>query len=211
MGNYVFETQTLYNELTLDAENEASSHDFGRDIIPGLYPRAAVYVYDYSNNKVEGEKTDVYWRDVGNIDSYWQAHMDLVADNPRFSLYNRKWPLHTYYPPLPPATFINTAEHKACISHSLISAGCYIQGSSIERSVMGFRCNLACGSKIVESVLLGDVKIGEGCRIRRAIIDKHVEIAPGVVIGENPAHDWERFTVSDQGIVVVPKGARVGF
>ena len=211
MGNYVFETQTLYSELTLDAENEASSHDFGRDIIPDLYPRAAVYVYDYSNNKVEGEKTAVYWRDVGNIDSYWQAHMDLVADNPPFSLYNRKWPLHTYYPPLPPATFINTAEHQACISHSLISAGCYIQGSSIERSVMGFRCNLACGSKIEESVLLGDVKIGEGCRIRRTIIDKHVEIAPGVVIGENLAHDRERFTVSDQGIVVVPKGARVGF
>ena len=211
MGNYVFETHTLYAELTSDAENENSSHDFGRDIIPDLYPRAAVYVYDFSGNKVEGEKTEVYWRDVGNIDTYWQAHMDLVSDNPPFSLYNRKWPLHTYYPPLPPATFVDTTEHRASISHSLISAGCYIQGSTIERSVMGFRCNLASGSHIEESVLLGDVKIGEGCRIRRAIIDKHVEIAPGVVIGENLDHDRERFTVSDEGIIVVPKGARVGF
>ena len=211
MGNYIFEAHTLYAELASDAENEHSSHDFGRDIIPDLYSRAAVYVYDFSNNQVEGEKTGVYWRDVGNIDSYWQAHMDLVSDNPPFSLYNRKWPLHTYYPPLPPATFVDTTEHRASISHSLISAGCYVQGSTIERSVMGFRCNLACGSAIEESVLLGDVKIGEGCRIRRAIIDKHVEIAPGVVIGENSAHDRERFTVSDEGIIVVPKGARVGF
>ena len=211
MGNYIFEANTLYAELASDAENEHSSHDFGRDIIPDLYSRAAVYVYDFSNNQVEGEKTGVYWRDVGNIDSYWQAHMDLVSDNPPFSLYNRKWPLHTYYPPLPPATFVDTTEHRASISHSLISAGCYVQGSTIERSVLGFRCNLACGSTIEESVLLGDVKIGEGCRIRRAIIDKHVEIAPGVVIGENLAHDRERFTVSDEGIIVVPKGARVGF
>ena len=211
MGNYVFDTHTLFTELAADAENEASSHDFGRDIIPDLYPRAPVYVYDYGTNKVEGEKTGVYWRDVGNIDTYWQAHMDLVSDNPPFTLYNRKWPLHTYYPPVPPATFIDTPEHRANISHSLISAGCYIQGSTIERSVLGFRCNIACDTHIRDSVLLGDVKIGEGCRLYRTIIDKQVEIAPGTVIGENLALDRERFTVSEQGIVVVPKGARIGF
>ena len=160
---------------------------------------------------MEGEKTGVYWRDVGNIDTYWQAHMDLVSDNPPFTLYNRKWPLHTYYPPVPPATFIDTPEHRANISHSLISAGCYIQGSTIERSVLGFRCNIACDTHIRDSVLLGDVKIGEGCRLYRTIIDKQVEIAPGTVIGENLALDRERFTVSEQGIVVVPKGARIGF
>ncbi|MGL4753304.1 MAG: glucose-1-phosphate adenylyltransferase [Aeromonadaceae bacterium] len=211
MGNYIFDTHTLFTELAADAENEASSHDFGRDIIPDLYPRAPVYVYDYGTNKVEGEKTGVYWRDVGNIDTYWQAHMDLVSDNPPFTLYNRKWPLHTYYPPVPPATFIDTPEHRANISHSLISAGCYIQGSTIERSVLGFRCNIACDTHIRDSVLLGDVKIGEGCRLYRTIIDKQVEIAPGTVIGENLALDRERFTVSEQGIVVVPKGARIGF
>lgn len=210
MGNYIFEAQTLMNELSADGENDESSHDFGRDIIPSLYPREPVYVYDFSSNSIEGEK-GFYWRDVGTIDAYWQSHMDLVSDNPPFSLYNRNWPLHTYYPPLPPATFTDTENHRSNVSHSLISAGCYIQGSKIERSVLGFRCNVATGSEVSESVFLGDVKIGEGCIIRRAIIDKHVEIAPGTIIGENIAHDRERFTVSESGIVVIPKGARVGF
>ncbi|MGL4478838.1 MAG: glucose-1-phosphate adenylyltransferase, partial [Aeromonas veronii] len=172
---------------------------------------APVYVYDYSTNVIPGEKPHVYWRDVGTLDSYWQAHMDLVADNPPFSLYNRKWPLHTHYPALPPATFIDSDECKVKIANSLISAGCFIQGSQIQRSILGFRCNIGACSHISESVLLGDVKIGEGCSIRRAIIDKNVEIAPGTVIGENLDHDRERFTVSEGGIVVVPKGARVGY
>lgn len=210
MGNYIFETNTLLGELTSDAENENSSHDFGRDIIPGLYPHAPVYVYDFSVNQIEGEK-GAYWRDVGTIDSYWQSHMDLVSDNPPFSLYNRKWPLHTFYPPLPPATFTDTSAYKTNVSQSLISAGCYIQGSKINRSILGFRCNIAAGSEISESIFLGDVKIGEGCQIRRAIIDKQVEIAPGTVIGENLEYDRQRFTVSESGIVVIPKGARVGF
>ncbi len=210
MGNYVFETATLLAELTTDAEKEESSHDFGRDIIPDLYPRSPVYVYDFSANTIEGEK-GAYWRDVGTIDSYWQSHMDLVSDNPPFSLYNRKWPLHTFYPPLPPATFFDTANYKTNVSQSLISAGCYIQGSKISRSVLGFRCNLAAGTEIKESIFLGDTKVGEGCRISRAIIDKHVEIAPGVVIGEDIELDKQRFTVSEHGIVVIPKGARVGF
>ncbi|MCD8547561.1 MAG: glucose-1-phosphate adenylyltransferase [Aeromonadaceae bacterium] len=211
MGNYIFETQTLLSELSQDAAKEDSSHDFGRDIIPSLYSRAPVYVYDFSSNKVDGEKGGVYWRDVGTLDAYWQAHMDLVSDEPPFTLYNRKWPLHTYYPPLPPATFVNTAEHHANVAFSLVSAGCYLRGCRVERSVLGFRCNLGPDSHISHSVLLGDVKIGEGCRISRAIIDKHVEIAPGTVIGENLQQDRARFTVSDGGIVVVPKGARIGF
>jgi glucose-1-phosphate adenylyltransferase len=134
-----------------------------------------------------------------------------VADDAPFSLYNRKWPLHTHYPPLPPATFIDTDDCKVKIANSLISGGCFIQGSQIQRSILGFRCNIGPCSHISESVLLGDVKIGEGCSIRRAIIDKNVEIAPGTVIGENLDHDRERFTVSEGGIVVVPKGARVGY
>ncbi|MGL4717016.1 MAG: glucose-1-phosphate adenylyltransferase, partial [Aeromonas sp.] len=153
----------------------------------------------------------VYWRDVGTLDAYWLSHMDLVADNPPFTLYNRKWPLHTHYPALPPATFIDSEECKVNIANSLISAGCLIQGSQLERSILGFRCNIGPGSYISESVLLGDIKMGEGCVIRRAIIDKNVEIAPGTIIGENLDHDRERFTVSEGGIVVVPKGARVGY
>lgn len=112
---------------------------------------------------------------------------------------------------MPPATFTDTSAYKTNVSQSLISAGCYIQGSKINRSILGFRCNIAAGSEISESIFLGDVKIGEGCQIRRAIIDKQVEIAPGTVIGENLEYDRQRFTVSESGIVVIPKGARVGF
>lgn len=210
MGNYIFETNTLLSELTADAEKEESTHDFGKDIIPDLYPDNPVYVYDFSVNQIEGE-IGAYWRDVGTLDAYWQSHMDLVSDNPPFSLYNRKWPLHTFYPPLPPATFIDTDKYKTNISQSMISAGCYIQGSTISRSILGFRCNIAAGVEISESIFVGDAKIGEGCRIKRAIIDKQVEIAPGTSIGEDLALDRQRFTVSEGGIVVIPKGARVGF
>jgi glucose-1-phosphate adenylyltransferase len=210
MGNYIFETTTLLSELTADAEKEESTHDFGKDIIPDLYPDNPVYVYDFSVNQIEGE-IGAYWRDVGTLDAYWQSHMDLVSDNPPFSLYNRKWPLHTFYPPLPPATFIDTDKYKTNISQSMISAGCYIQGSKISRSILGFRCNIAAGVEISESIFVGDAKIGEGCTIRRAIIDKQVEIAPGTSIGEDLALDRQRFTVSEGGIVVIPKGARVGF
>ncbi|WP_108649327.1 glucose-1-phosphate adenylyltransferase [Dongshaea marina] len=211
MGNYIFESDTLCRELREDAHKADSSHDFGKDIIPSLYPREAVYAYDFSTNKIPGEKSQAYWRDVGTIDAYWQAHMDLVSDNPPFSLYNRKWPLHTFYPPLPPANMIDTDQAKVDVTNSLISAGCYIQGSRITRSILGFHCTSDSGSQIHESVLLGNVKVGENCSIRRAIIDKNVEIAPGTVIGENPELDRERFTVSEGGIVVIPKGARVGY
>ncbi|KFK47907.1 glucose-1-phosphate adenylyltransferase, partial [Vibrio vulnificus] len=105
MGNYIFEADVLFAELIEDADNENSSHDFGKDIIPKMFPRGDVFVYDFSQNRISGEKAEVYWRDVGTIDAYWQAHMDLLKTDAPFSLYNRKWPLHTYQPPLPPATF----------------------------------------------------------------------------------------------------------
>src|SRR5574344_1930551 len=182
MGNYIFEAKTLYEELTADSESINSSHDFARDIIPNLFPKDAVYVYDFLQNKIENESLSGYWRDVGNLDAYWQTNMDLVDEKPRFS-----------------------------VVQSMVSAGSIIVGAMIEKSVLGFNCNVSSGTEISESVLLGDVKIGKNCRIRRAIIDKHVEIAPGVVIGENYEHDRNFFTVSEGGIVVVPKGAKIGF
>ncbi len=211
MGNYIFEAQTLYRELHSDAESISSTHDFGRDIIPDMFPREKVYVYDFSTNHISGEQSEAYWRDVGNLDAYWQTNMDLIADKPKFYLYNPSWALHTYYPPLPPAAFLDTESHQTKISQSMISAGSSIKGATVDHSILGFNCEVDCGTKICDSVLLGDVKIGDGCRIRRAIIDKHVEIAPGVVIGEDPEQDRNLFTVSDGGIVVVPKGAKIGF
>lgn len=212
MGNYIFETDALCKELREDADNEASSHDFGKDIIPKMFPQGDVYVYDFSTNKISGEKETTYWRDVGSIDSYWSAHMDLLDKDPQFSLYNRKWQLHTYYPPLPPATFVDVDENKVNkVTDSLISGGSYVQGSDIYKSVLGYRSNVASGSMISESILLGDVKVGAGCKIRRAIIDKNVELAPGTVIGEDLELDAQRFHVSPDGIVVVKKGMKVGF
>lgn len=211
MGNYIFKSCVLCAELRDDAANTESSHDFGKDIIPKMFPNGGVYVYDFSQNKIKGEIQTTYWRDVGTIDSYWAAHMDLLDKNPPFSLYNRSWPLHTYYPPLPPATFVDSGERRVKITDSLISGGSYIQGSTIYKSVLGFRSNIASGSLISESVILGDVKVGAGCSIKRAIIDKHVEIAPGTVIGENLELDRQRFHVSDDGIVVIAKGTKVGF
>lgn len=211
MGNYIFEAETLSKELREDAENNQSSHDFGKDIIPKMFPRGKVYVYDFTTNKIKGEKESTYWRDVGTIESYWSAHMDLLDKDPEFSLYNRSWPLRTYYPPLPPATFVDVKDKKVKITDSLISGGSYIQGSTIYKSVLGFRSNIAAGSFISESVILGDVKIGAGCTIKRAIIDKDVEIAAGTIIGEDLEMDRKRFHVSDEGIVVIAKGSKVGF
>ncbi len=211
MGNYVFETDTLMEELKRDAQDDRSSHDFGEDIIPQLYPQGKVYVYNFNDNSIAGEPETCYWRDVGTIGAYWQAHMDLLDDEPEFSLYNRKWPLHTHYPPLPPATFKDFDNHKTRVSQSLLSAGCYILGTKIDKSVLGFRCHIRSGSRISESILLGNTKIGENCVIRRTVIDKDVEIAPGAVIGEDLELDRKRFTVSDEGIVVIPKGAKIGF
>ncbi|MCE0558206.1 MULTISPECIES: glucose-1-phosphate adenylyltransferase [unclassified Motilimonas] len=211
MGNYVFEAKCLMRELKSDAEDESSSHDFGKDIIPKLYPNGKVFVYNFNDNKINGEQEGSYWRDVGTISAYWQAHMDLLEDEPPFSLYNRKWPLHTYYPPLPPATFKDCESHETQVSQSLVSGGCYILGSSIDKSVLGFRCHIRAGSRISGTIMLGNTKVGENCVIRNAIIDKDVEIAPGTLIGEDLELDRRRFTVSDEGIVVIPKGSKVGF
>ena len=211
MGNYIFDADCLCKELRVDAKDENSSHDFGKDIIPKLYPKGEVYVYDFSQNDIKGEIETTYWRDVGTIDSYWAANMDLLDKEPQFSLYNRSWPLHTYYPPLPPATFVDVNNHKVKITDSLVSGGSYIQGTSVYKSVLGYRSNIAAGSCISESVILGDVKVGAGCTIKRAIIDKNVEIAPGTIIGEDLELDRKRFHVSEGGVVVIAKGSRVGF
>ena len=211
MGNYIFEANTLYEELALDSINQDSSHDFGCDVIPAIYPKRPVYVYNFLENNIPNEKTKGYWRDVGSIDMYWLTNMDLIANDPKFILHNSSSPLHTYYPPLPPANFINTKTCKCNITESMISAGCEISGATINHSILGFNCRVDEGTEVTDSVLLGDVYIGENCKISKAIIDKHVKIAPGTVIGENPEQDRNFYTVSEGGVVVIPKGAKIGY
>ncbi len=218
MGNYIFKTDILCQELVQDAKNPNSDHDFGKDIIPHLFPRGSVYVYDLSNNTIEGEPNKVYWRDVGSIDAYFDAHMDLIGEKPVFSLLNKKWPLHTFYPPLPPAHFSDTYNNQTKVSQSLISAGCIIDGATIHKSILGFRCEAGDGTSVEECVLIGDVKIGDNCKIKRAIIDRDVEIADGFTLGYDKEADQKLVTddingprISENGIIVIPKGVKLGF
>ena len=211
MGNYVFDSKALQKEIIREAANEHSSHDFGKDIIPHLMPSGNVFVYDFTTNSIPKESGEAYWRDVGTIESYWEANMDLIKAAPPISFYNRAWPMHTYYPALPAANFKNSGDATCTIRKSLISDGCRITEATIKKSVLGFNCFVNEGTNIFESVLLGDTKVGRNCIILKTIIDKDVEIADGVQIGVNLEDDKKRFTVSDEGIVVIPKGAKIEF
>ncbi len=211
MGNYIFESDTLYEELAIDSVSAESSHDFGCDIIPAIFPKKPVYVYNFLDNRIPNEKTPGYWRDVGSIDMYWRTSMELLSRNPGFELHNPDWPLHTNYPPLPPANFIDTADVKCSVSESMISSGCRVVGATVHHSICGFNCRIGESAEVTDSVLLGDVDVGAGCVVKKAIIDKHVRIAPGTVIGVNPEHDRNFFTVSEGGVAVIPKGAKIGF
>jgi len=209
MGNYVFDAKELCKELHEDAAKEDSTHDFGNDIIPKLYPQGRVFVYDFSTNVIPGEEDfDTYWRDVGTIESYWQGNMELVSSNPPLSLYNKKWPMHTYFPALPPAYFKNSGDDKSIIRKCMISDGCHITSATIKKSVLGSNVFVGKNTRIFESVILDDTKIGKNCVLNKVIIDKDVEIGDNVQIGLNLEDDKARFPVSD-GIVIVPKGSRV--
>lgn len=215
MGNYVFDTSLLIDLLEEDAHNDASAHDFGRDIVPAAVRGGRrVFVYDFLTNRVPGEadRERGYWRDIGTIESYFEAQMDLVEVQPMFNLYNRRWPIRTGQSLDPPAKFVFRDEAAARIgvaTDSLVSDGCIISGGRIHRSVLGPRCRVNSFSEVSDSVLFEDVKVGRHARVRRAIIDKDVEIPPGATIGYDPEEDRRRFWVSDTGIIVVPKRAKI--
>lgn len=214
MGNYVFSSDSLYKELKADAKDPDSDHDFGKNIIPNLMENGDVFVYDFANNEIPGEQGDpFYWRDVGTIDAYWQASMDLLNADSEFNLFNPKWPMRTYHPTLPAVQiFQSDAQFKNDIVDSSIASGCIINGAKITKSVLGYEVNVDSGAEISESVIMGNTSIGEGCIIRKVIFDKNVKIAPGTHIGIDHDLDEKRgFTISASGIVTVPKGAKVGF
>jgi glucose-1-phosphate adenylyltransferase len=215
MGNYIFDTGPLLKALDEDATDEASAHDFGKDIIPNMVKAGRkVYVYDFEQNKVPGEDEGVsYWRDIGTIHAYWAAQMDLVAIKPAFNLYNRRWQIRTGISHDPPAKFVFRDEANARVgiaTESLVSSGCIISGGRIHRSVLSNRCRVNSFSEIEESVLFENVVIGRHVKIRRAIVDKDVEIPSGTEIGYNLEEDKKRWYVSDDGITVIPKRAKIG-
>jgi len=189
-----------------DARNPASSHDFGKDVIPGALERARVIAYDFRD--INGKQAR-YWRDVGTIDAFYEANMDLVAVSPEFNLYDRDWPIRTRMVQAPPAKFVFAQEGRrmGVAVDSIVAAGCIVSGGRVVRSVLstGVRVNSYC--EVEYSILMPNVKIGRNSRIRRAIIDTGVEIPESSVIGYDEEEDRARgYTVTDSGIVVVPGG-----
>lgn len=214
MGNYLFNTDTLVREVTEDAKHEGSAHDFGKSILATLNQRARVYAYDFLTNEVPGlgARERGYWRDVGTLDAYFQANMDLIAVEPIFNLYNSQWPISTASTSLPPAKFVFgdvVQQRVGRALDSLVSEGCIISGGLVNRSVLSPRVRINSWTEVHDSVLMENVEIGRHCEIRRAIIDKNVTLPPGTKIGVNPEEDRKRFHVTESGIVVIPKGAQV--
>ncbi|MDP0561182.1 MAG: glucose-1-phosphate adenylyltransferase [Candidatus Endonucleobacter sp. (ex Gigantidas childressi)] len=210
MGNYVFNRNCLIEELQADNKIADSTHDFGKDIIPSLYPRAKVMVYDFTTNRIPGDNNDGYWRDVGTTDSYWQSNMDLLSSKPPINLHNQRWPINTYIPPYPPALIAYDRRVRAGqITNSMVGNGCIFNDIFMDHSVIGYNVRMGNLARISDSVILPNVVIGEGAEIRRAIIDKRAEIGAGVKIGVNTNDDRKRFTVTDSGLVVVSRGMKV--
>ena len=212
MGNYVFTADALVEALTEDAARESSRHDLGGDIIPALVEQGGAHVYDFSQNVVPGasDREQGYWRDVGTLDAFHEAHMDLISVDPEFNLYNREWPISTWVEPLPPAKFVFAdADRKGHALDSMVCPGVVVSGGEVRRSVLSPEVHVHSYSEVEGSVLFPGVEVGRGAVVRNAIVDKHVRIAPGAKIGVDPDADRERFTVSPNGIVVIGKGAVV--
>jgi len=206
MGNYFAELPELSSWLERDAENPDTSHDFGKDILPGMLAAGvSLYAYNFLDNRIPGQQ-EQYWRDVGTIQALWETNMDLVAIKPELNLYNKLWPIRSAQDNLPPAKFNETTLGACSPRNSVVSGGCIIEDSQLRNAVLG-RDVRAYGSFIEESVLFSRVKVRHNCHLRRVIVDKGVLIPPGTSIGLDHAADCARgLTVDDSGIVVVPRG-----
>jgi glucose-1-phosphate adenylyltransferase len=201
MGVYIFDTDVLVRELEADA-HQPTAHDFGKDIIPALIHRAPVFAYRFYD---ENKKSSKYWRDIGTLDAYFEANMDLCHVNPEFNLYDPEWPLRTYQPQAPPAKFVFAEPGIRCgqALDSVISLGCIVSGSSISGSVLCPNVRVHSFSHVEQCILMPGVRVGRHARIRRAIIDRDVLIPRGALIGYDIEEDRRRHTVTENGIVVV--------
>lgn len=202
MGNYVFNTDFLYEQVIKDADTPNSQHDFGRNVIPSIIKDYRVYAYPFRDPDTSRQ---AYWRDVGTLDAFWDANMELVSVTPQLNLYDKVWPIFTHQLQVPPAKFVfdNTDRRGEAID-SMVSGGCVISGASVKRSLLFSNCRIESYSRVEESVVLPDVSIGQNCRIRRCIIDRGAYFEDNSVIGENHDADRERgFRVTESGLTLV--------
>jgi glucose-1-phosphate adenylyltransferase len=208
MGNYVFSTEALIEALKEDAADPASVHDMGGNLIPMLTEQGLANVYDFDDNVVPGatDRDRGYWRDVGTLDSYHDAHMDLVSVHPIFNLYNRRWPILTNLPPLPPAKFVEGGN----AHESMVGAGTIVSGAHVRTSVIASNVAVEAGAYVEGSVLMPGVRIGRNAVVRRAILDKNVVVPDGAQIGVDLERDRSLYTVSDGGVVCLGKGRTAG-
>ncbi|MDD5660393.1 MAG: glucose-1-phosphate adenylyltransferase [Candidatus Omnitrophica bacterium] len=210
MGIYVFNQSVLMQELLEDARNITSSHDFGKDIIPQMIKKGMkIVAYNFRNK----DKEDEYWRDIGTIDAYYEANMELIQVNPTFNLYDQEWPLRTFQEQYPPVKTVHSGDKEegrvGLVLDSIVSEGCVVSGGRVQRSILSPNVRINSFSEVYDSILMESVNVGRYAKIKRAIIDKDVNIPQGIVIGFNLEEDKKRFFVSESGIVVVAKGTEI--
>lgn len=214
MGNYIYNKEVLVDALQRDAVNEESAHDFGKNVIPMLLNEGKrIFVYNFKDNEFAGitETERGYWRDVGSVDAYWQANMDLLESNPELNLYSKEWPIRTFNYNYPPAKFIwQEGDRVGMATNSMVSEGCIVSGGMLSHCVLSPKVRINSYSQVFDSILMENVEVGRYSKIRKAIIDKNVIIPPNTRIGYNWEEDVARgFHVSPNGVTVVPKGAKL--
>lgn len=205
MGNYIFNTEFLFDVLYKDGKDETSEHDFGKNIIPSIIDTHNVYAFPFRDPETGGK---AYWRDVGTLDAFWEANMELISPAPELNLYDPSWPMWTYQMQLPPAKFVfDDDDRRGLAVDSTISGGCIISGSRLRKSLLFSNVRIHSYSAIDETVILPEVTIGRHCKIRRAIIDRGCDVPPGTIIGFDPEQDKANgFRITDKGVVLVTRG-----
>jgi glucose-1-phosphate adenylyltransferase len=206
MGIYIFGAKFLMKLLADDAADAASTHDFGRDIIPGVLGSARVFAHRFENSCVNMVGERPYWRDVGTLDAYWEANLDLTRIVPELNLYDEGWPVLGRQPMRPPAKFVFDDDRRGTSLDSLVSAGCIVSGGTVRRSILFHKVNLSDHSLVEDSVVLPSVRVGRRVTVRRAIVDKRCVLPDGLSVGVDAAHDRTRFHVTERGICLVTPG-----